>query len=95
MSIELSTTLKSVADQIGRYDADEPLTGHHRADLYAKLSLCSELAVAMELELTGFRLLEMDRKGRSFMEAEAAKVLNTPVVSHNGKVVHPDFGRKA
>lgn len=95
MSIELSSTLKAIADELGRHDIDNPVAGHRCNDIYAKLSLCSELASAMEMELTGFRLLEMDRQGRAFMEAEAAKALNTPIVSHDGKVVHPDFGRKA
>lgn len=94
MSVELSSTLKSIADELGRQDADDPLPGHRCTDLYAKLSLCSELARSMELELTGFRLLEMDRQGRSFMEAEASAAMSVRSVSRDGKILRPDFGRK-
>ncbi|OEI84665.1 hypothetical protein BR10RB9215_C11539 [Brucella sp. 10RB9215] len=94
MSIELSSTLRAIADDLGRYDADNPIPAHLCPDLYAKLSLCAELAVAMELELTGFRRLEMDRQGRAFMEAEAAAAMTVRPVPRDGKILRPDFGRK-
>ncbi|MFD1792106.1 hypothetical protein ACFSE0_10700 [Ochrobactrum teleogrylli] len=92
MGIELSTILKSIADELGQYDIDQPMPPHRFADVYAKLSLCSELATSMEMELTGFRLLEADRAGRAFMETEATKIFNAPVATHDGKVIRPDFG---
>ena len=95
MSIELSRTLKIIADEVGRYDADNPIPAHRFSDLYAKLSLCSELAVAMELELTGFRHLEMDRQGRAFMEAEASAAMTARPVPRDGKILRPEFGRKS
>lgn len=94
MSIELSSTLKIIADEIGRYDATNPMPSDRCADLYAKLSLCSELAVSMELEVSGFRLLESERQGRAFMEAEASTAMTARPIPRNGKILRPEFGRK-
>lgn len=95
MSIELSSTLRNIADELGRCDPNNPIPAHRCPDLLAKLSLCSDLAVAMELELTGFRHLEMDRQGRAFLEAEASAAMMARPVPRDGKILRPEFGRKS
>lgn len=95
MSVELSSSLYALVKELGALDTDEGLPFHKLSNLHSRLSLCADLAQAMETELTAFRIIEGNRQGRAFMEAEAAKALNKPIVSHDGKVVHPDFGRKA
>ncbi|WP_273792402.1 hypothetical protein [Brucella anthropi] len=94
MTIELSSFLKEIADELGRYDGDHQLPVDRNANLYARVTLCAELAAKMEMELLGFRLLESDREGRAYMEGQAIKVLNKPVSSHDGKVIRPDFGSR-
>lgn len=91
----LSDSLREMADTIqASCKSGQTVSQNDFEHIITFLRSAGSLASLMEQELAVFRLREAHKDRRKTMETLATETLSKALVSQEGNVLHPDFGRK-
>ncbi|MGX1259826.1 hypothetical protein [Sinorhizobium fredii] len=96
LDITASSEIRALQDEIqARAMTGADLSIVEMRIVVDRLRAIGSLVHLMEQELAVHRLGEAGREGRNALEESATETLTHLVIDPEGKVVRPDFGRKA